>query len=164
MDYTSNFTQDLKEAQKTEDVFLKEFITYLLKRDKTTKGNYKYKKGNDKDGDIYIKFFKENKELLFEVKDDKRGKNTGNIVIEFQSRNKPSGIESTKSDYWVQKYKDTFYIVDVESLKDAIKEKKYFDIVEGGDNNTSLLYRFKRDDYVDIVVDAMDEGKYCMIL
>ena len=164
MNYNSDFRKDLKEGQVIESLFLETLITHLLKRDNTDKKDYKYKWGNGKEGDLYIKFLKENKEVLFEVKDDKKGKNTGNIAIEFLSREKPSGIATTTSDYWVQKYEDSFYIVDVETLKQAIGERKYFNIVEGGDNNTSLLYLFKRDDYLDIVVEGMNKNNLSMIL
>ena len=39
-------------------------------------------------------------EKKIEVKYDRKTKETGNVYIEFESRNKPSGIKTTQADYW----------------------------------------------------------------
>ena len=75
-----------------------------------------------------------------EVKDDsKHSARTGNVFIEYDSRNKPSGIATTQATYWAIKTStNTFVIILTQRLKDIARN--YIgtnrDIV-GGDNNTS---------------------------
>ena len=69
---------------------------------------------------------------------------SGNIVIEFESRGKPSGISTTEADYWFHnlvKGEDiiTTLVFPVEGLKDYISMNNPR-IVKGGDNRTSNLY------------------------
>lgn len=73
-----------------------------------------------------------------EVKTDKIGHVTKNFAVEIQSRNKPSGISVTKSDYWACWYEklDLCILVSTKRLKTLLKNKP---IKSGGDNNTSQL-------------------------
>jgi hypothetical protein len=92
-----------------------------------------------------------------EVKFDFGCYRTGNFYIEYQSRNKPSGIATTKADYWMliaaseygQRLKsyqeqiqkeDILYavLIETERLKDLCRNKPYKMGVKGGDSNTSL--------------------------
>ena len=92
-----------------------------------------------------------------EVKFDFGCYHTGNFYIEYQSRNKPSGIATTKADYWMliaaseygQRLKsyqeqiqkeDILYavLIETERLKDLCRSKPYKMGVKGGDSNTSL--------------------------
>lgn len=83
-----------------------------------------------------------NKKL--EVKRDSWIGRTGNIAIEFKSRNKPSGIVTTEADYWVfifsKEYQDkVILIVETQRLKDVAREYAIKgSIKEMGDNNTSM--------------------------
>ena len=72
-------------------------------------------------------------------------KRTGNIAIEFESYGKPSGINSTESDYWFHNLcigSDTFctLVFDTKSLKRIIDSLDYKKIVNGGDHNASRMY------------------------
>tara|TARA_E500000318_G_scaffold101747_1_gene105491 strand:- start:310 stop:663 length:354 start_codon:yes stop_codon:yes gene_type:complete len=75
-----------------------------------------------------------------EVKDESaKSRTTGNVFIEFESRNKPSGIATTQADKWCFKLSEVcFLFVSVENIKriarEILKEKGF---VKGGDNNTS---------------------------
>lgn len=83
-----------------------------------------------------------NKKL--EVKRDSWVGRTGNIAIEFKSRNKASGIMTTQADYWVfifsKEYQDkVMLIVETERLKEVTREYAIKgSIKEMGDDNTSM--------------------------
>jgi hypothetical protein len=78
-----------------------------------------------------------------EVKYDKIAAKTGNIAIEYECREKPSGISITKSDYYCYiiantKCEDIYIFIEVTKLKEICR--KYFlenKIKDIGDNNTS---------------------------
>lgn len=91
-----------------------------------------------------------------EVKTEKdKWKTTGNIVIEFESRGKPSGIITTESDFW-------FHILALDDVLVSIlviptsRLRKYIDVnkprvVRGGDDMTSKLYLIKLTDLVTLI-------------
>lgn len=51
-------------------------------------------------GEEYVKSIFEGQKVKLEVKKDDWAVKSGNIAIEFESRGKPSGIQTTKSDFW----------------------------------------------------------------
>ena len=84
-------------------------------------------------------------EKSYEVKADRRAKNTGNLFIEFEFKGEHSGINATKADYWIH------YITETENVKQSkrflkIKTEKlrkmlldnYFEVRKGGDNYQAL--------------------------
>ena len=83
--------------------------------------------------------FKSGKKV--EVKHDRIAHKTGNVFIEYESRNKPSGIATTDADYWIYKLENTecAIIFPVPYLKN--KRREYFNqqkhLIIGGDQNTS---------------------------
>lgn len=81
----------------------------------------------DKDGDIIAEV--DGREVLIEVKEDVRTKDTGNVVIECESRGKPSGIRTTKADFWVFRvHTDTGIrnlLFKIKDLKQAIRDRKF---------------------------------------
>lgn len=76
-----------------------------------------------------------------EVKYDRIAHKTGNVFIEYESRNKPSGIATTDADYWVYKLEKTecAIVLPVPYLKERLREyfKKGRYMINGGDDNTS---------------------------
>jgi hypothetical protein len=85
----STFHRDLDQGKKVEDIVL-------------TKIHEKYPlatklEGKVKPYDIYIPELN----IYVEVKSDKKSQETGNIVIEVEMYDKPSGLNSTRSDVWV---------------------------------------------------------------
>jgi|TARA_R110000868_G_scaffold365726_1_gene628610 hypothetical protein len=73
-----------------------------------------------------------------EVKRDRVAHKTGNIFIEYESRNKPSGISTSKSDFYAYYISDVCILISTEKLKDICR--KYLNTnkdIKGGDNNTS---------------------------
>lgn len=78
-----------------------------------------------------------------EVKRDSWIYKSGNIAIEFESRNKPSGIAKSQAEYWAiifsGDYKDEIIlIIKANKLKEICREYyKKGNIKTMGDNNTS---------------------------
>jgi len=72
-----------------------------------------------------------------EVKTDLQTTQTGNVFIEYKSRNKLSGISTTKAHYWAFVISnEQIIIVETNKLKQLCKSKGV-KRVDGGDNNTS---------------------------
>ena len=82
---------------------------------------------NDHRYDILMHSPRLNKRITFEVKDDTRTKETGNIVVEHESWGKPSGITTTEADYWVFSHHSTYHIIETPALKSLISTNSHFD-------------------------------------
>jgi uncharacterized protein (DUF3820 family) len=108
---------------------------------------YIQSKGIFKPYDLIIK--KDGKETKIEVKSDRQAGRTGNMAIEFECNNKPSGITSTEADYYIYFIiycddiqedgtpREECYKIPVKRLKKiASKCRK----VRGGDGNRSCMY------------------------
>ena len=70
---------------------------------------------------------------------------TGNICIEYESWNKPSGIKATESDYWFHNLciGDNEYctlVFETDVLRTIVNNLDYFKTVSGGDNKASKMY------------------------
>ena len=70
---------------------------------------------------------------------------TGNIAIEYESWNKPSGIKATESDYWFHNLciGDNEYctlVFKTDTLKKIVNDLDTFKTVSGGDNNASRMF------------------------
>jgi len=84
------------------------------------------------------------KDSKVEVKRDFWTGKTGNIAVEFESRNKPSGIAKTKSDYYAfilsEEFRDeVIIIIKTKRLKEIARE--YFlkgSVKKMGDDKSSL--------------------------
>ena len=91
-----------------------------------------------------------------EVKTEKdKWKTTGNIVIEYESRNKPSGIVTTDADYWLHNLAmgDSIvlsFLLKVSTLRQYIATHNPRS-VRGGDDMTSKLYLIKLTDLVTLI-------------
>ena len=73
-----------------------------------------------------------------EVKTDLLTPKTGNVFIEYSSRNKPSGIATTQAEYYAIVIGETIILKTTTELKSIAR--KYLNTkrdVLGGDNNTS---------------------------
>lgn len=82
-------------------------------------------------------------------------KSTGNIVIEFESRGRPSGIASTEAEYWFHNLAIGEDIVmtlvfPTKTLRQYITNTRPR-MVRGGDNNTSRLYLLNLQDLVKMI-------------
>lgn len=93
----------------------------------------------DKVADIFCK-------SKIEVKSERDiWQKTGNIAIEYENWNKPSGIMATESDYWFHNLciGDNEYctlVFKTDTLKKIVSKLDYFKTISGGDNNASRMY------------------------
>lgn len=99
-----------------------------------------------KDFDYYT--IKGDKKIAYEIKADKLSYRTGNLAIEFQCNNKPSGLTATKSDYWIifavdANGKYEVYKFPVNELKELVLKEKCRQ-VNGGDGYRSRMYLLKK--------------------
>jgi len=105
-------------------------------------GDFRYDLEVGQEGERMVGELFKNKKL--EVKRDSWVGRTGNIAIEFKSRNKASGIMTTQADYWVfifsKEYQDkVMLIVETQRLKEVTREYAIKgSIKEMGDDNTSM--------------------------
>ena len=91
----------------------------------------------------------------YELKTDRLAYKTGNAFIEFRSRNKVSGVVTSKSDIWIFKIvdKNDKHLFSIEIPLDRLREKVYnstYRIVAGGDNLTSKGYLVPLQDLVSV--------------
>jgi hypothetical protein len=139
-----NFEQDLAMADKVEV----EVIKRLQKVNSEFIFNgFSGTKGYD------ATFTIANKVYLLEIKSDYYTENTGNVVIEYESRGKASGIATTKAHFWAYAVMRTLedfdiYLINANKLKELIDNEVYYDKIIGGDplSNTKM-YKFKLEDF-----------------
>jgi hypothetical protein len=119
---------------------------------------------NDKRFDIDLEYGKvfeqkvadmlQNSKIEVKTERDKWS-STGNIVIEFESRGRPSGIASTEADYWFHNLAIGNDIV-MTLVFPVYKLRSYITnnmpkMIRGGDNNTSRMYLISLTDLVTII-------------
>jgi hypothetical protein len=104
--------------------------------------------------DIDLKYGQIREELILDMLENKKievkserdvWQKTGNIAVEYESYGKPSGINSTESDYWFHNLcigKDTFatIVFETKNLKRIIENLDYKRSVSGGDHMASKMY------------------------
>ena len=137
--FRKKFQQDLKQGHFYEKEALK-YFEY---------DTYEQKEGYFKEYDFT--YTKDDETFKVEVKSDRLASRTGNLFIEFECRNKPSGIGATTADYWVyfilfcknnnvyggEVIKTECYVIPTDELKKLIKRCR---IVSGGDDYASKGY------------------------
>lgn len=131
----NTFNKDLKRGKQIE--------YKVLNQIKTKYKNAYIERGYFKEWDIFIP------ELNFgvEVKLDKKSKYTGNIVIEINFNNKPSGLSTTKAKYWViyDGYKYNWFLVN--DINKCINDNnlKYYSFIGEGDSKMKDAYLIKKE-------------------
>ena len=74
--------------------------------------------------DYDVKIVKDDKEILYEVKTDRYGLRTRNFCIEYQHRNKDSGILKSKADFYaiflINNSIEELYLIPLSVLKNAL--------------------------------------------
>jgi len=84
--------------------------------------------------------------VLREIKADRISKRTGNLVIEFLSKGKESGIYTTHADYWTycvigEHDELDVYDIPVWFLKRGIQEQAFCEIKMGGDDSAMFVFK-----------------------
>lgn len=133
-----NFKKDIDTGEQGEL-----FIRNLLE-------NLGYEFIEKKEDSTYdLKMSYKQKEYTYEIKTDVYPKDTGNLVIEFECRNKPSGINITQADYFVTYFPHLGEIWNIKSddLRKLIAETKPHVFDRSGDKGSNTkLYRLKKTD------------------
>lgn len=138
-----NFIKDLSKSDKST-IELVEALSFLGFKD--------FEYGKDYLWDIRCTT-PSGAKITIEYKDDYESERTGNVAIEYSSRKNWSGILKTQADYWLQKVAGLYYIVRTTELKTHIIKLTLagkIKSVEGGDNNTSLIFLIKIQDFKEI--------------
>lgn len=78
--------------------------------------------------------------ITFEVKNELKVTETGNVAIEFQCRGKNSGIDITQAIHWVEKIRGEFFIIQTEELRKRISRGEYDIIKIGGDAGSNTKF------------------------
>lgn len=127
--YNDKFKMNLKQGKKYEKIALN-YLDY---------DTVKHVEGKFKDYDFIIT--KDDTEYKYEVKSDRQASITGNLAIEYEYNNKPSGISATTSDYLmyfiVFEDRDECYNMPTNELREIVKSCKK---VVGGDKDLSKMY------------------------
>ena len=144
-----DFNKDILVARTTEDQIIqyltqKQDMEFLCKVEDDSEARLS-------DYDIKMKINKFNKIITIEIKEDFLCRKTGNVGVEYGCRGKPSGIMTSKSDFYVYKVHEPenkigLYAINTNRLKDMIKENLYFRKVVGGDpgsNSKNYLFKLK---------------------
>jgi len=99
------------------------------------------------DWDFGLKGKGDDEFTYFEVKSDRMTQRTGNIAIEHMCNEMPSGIETTKSDWYLYfvEGERTYYEIPTDTIRQMIKENKWFKDWRGGDGQRALMYLFRRE-------------------
>ena len=130
------FLEDLKFGKTYE----KELLNYL------DFDNYNMCVENENFKSWDIEIIKNDIKIYYEVKSDRIGYKTGNIAIEYECNNKPSGITTTQSDYYayfiINLIDYDLYIIPVDIIKSHINTCKYKKSLNGGDGYKSKFYLF----------------------
>ena len=131
------FISDLKFGEAYE----LEFIKYI-QHDKYIKPQGKFK-------DYDLKCYLNGKITRYEIKSDRLMNKTGNIAIEFNCNNSPSGIESTRATYWgifevISDIEYQLYIIPTKKIRKLIEQKQYKKIVAGGDGFRAKMFLFDK--------------------
>jgi len=134
-----NFSQDHKIAMTTE----KEISDMLFEW-------YNWKTLKICDNNQYdLLVQKKEKKLKIEIKEDFTCQKTGNVGLEFFCRDKPSGVSTSQSDYYLYKIHTRgivrYFLISKKTLIKMIRDERYYRIVSGGDegsNSWNFLFKF----------------------
>ena len=129
------FQESLTSGQKSEnlvlDIIKKKYPKAFLKE------------GYHKEYDIMIPEI--NKTV--EVKKDFKSQYTGNVVIEVEMNNRPSGLETSTADWWVFHLNDIELVwIKLKRLKELVKSEDYnlVEFIGKGDTISKLAYLVKK--------------------
>jgi hypothetical protein len=134
----NKFINDLKSGELGEKVIGNYF----------SKLGYKIEFNSNKNADFDIKIIKDNKVISLEIKTDEYylKRRTNNMVFEVSCNNKPSGLNSTKADYYVYYFPEEkiAYMASISKIKNIIPQCR---TTYGGDGMRAKLYLVDRTEW-----------------
>ena len=101
--------------------------------------------------------------VLVEVKQDYKSQQTGNLVVEYEM-GKPSGIQTSKADYWVFVTSEEDYIwATPQFIKDYIvfHRPEHKEFIWPGDTKPKKVYLIRKEDFVKKLIDKSKDKKVC---
>ena len=115
-----------------------------------------FMKGKFKEYDFV--FTRNERRVCVEVKSDNLTQRTGNLCIEFECNNKPSGITATTADYWVyyvinKNAEDDVYMFPIADLREMAPKYR---AVKGGDGWRARMYLLPRTKAIKYLVNPDD--------
>ena len=131
------FNDSLSSGKQSENIILK------MVQNKYPKAYIK--EGYHKEYDIMIPEI--NKTI--EVKKDFKSQYTGNVVIEMEMNNRPSGLQTTTADWWVFHLDETEIVwITLERLKEMIEFEDYnlVEFIGEGDEISKQAYLVPKKD------------------
>lgn len=125
-----DFNKDLSLGNKGENIVKKFLIDNGCKEIE-----------NNDDNKYDLKLLKNNRKITYEIKTDFKCAplfDTGNIFIEFECRNKASGISVTKADWFVTYfiYLNEIWFIKTTKLKKLINDNNFQIFTDAGDLNS----------------------------
>lgn len=137
-----SFTADLKLGEEYQLKFI-DYLDFAEYDEVIMAPRYKFS-----DYDLMVK--KGATEVKYEIKCDRLAAKTGNLCIEYECSEKPSGISVSKADYYgyfVLGKTEECYIIPVHYLRILI-ESGDFRKLSGGDKNRSRFYLIPKSKFV----------------
>jgi len=141
MTSSMNFREDIKVGESGEE-YIKHFLIDKGYKFISENKDYRY--------DLLMSF--NEREITYEIKTDvfvSPEKDTGNLVVEFESRGKPSGISVTEAEYYVYympKLKEIWNIK-MNLLKALIKDNNFREVSGGDELSNTKMYLISRNFY-----------------
>ncbi len=131
----STFKEDLARGKKAENIVLS------MVKDKYPDAYVV--DGYCKEWDIHIP----SEDKGVEVKYDPMSMKTGNLVVEIEYNNKPSGLSTTRAYRWVLHTGDEMIITTPDRIRDTIKDNKLRTVkfTGPGDPHSKVAYLVKKD-------------------
>ncbi len=135
------FKQDINIGEDGEEVIKQLLLSKGFKFIKENK-DYKY--------DLLMSY--NNRDITFEIKTDvyvDHNNDTGNLVVEYECRNKPSGISVTQADYYVYYMPklNEVWNIKMDNLKSLITKENFYSTTGGDKGSNTKMYLIKRADY-----------------
>jgi len=133
------------------DIYKGEIGEQFVKDFLISKGFSFIKENSDFRYDLLMSYNKS--QIKYEIKTDiflSKENDTGNMVVEFESRGKESGISVCEADYYVYYIPNLgeLWNIKMDDLKSLIKKNK-FKVVSGGDDGSNTkMYLIKRWAYI----------------
>jgi hypothetical protein len=131
------FNESLLSGKQSENIILK------MVQNKYPKAYIK--EGYHKEYDIMIPEI----DKTIEVKKDFKSQYTGNVVIEMEMNNRPSGLQTTTADWWVFHLDETEIVwITLERLKEMVEFEDYklVEFIGEGDEISKQAYLVPKKD------------------
>lgn len=136
-----NFKKDINIGEDGEG-FIKHFLI--------DKGYEFISENKDYRYDLLMSY--KEREVTYEIKTDvyvSPEKDTGNLVVEYESRGKDSGINVTEADYYVYYMPklNEIWNISMQDLRQLISDNNFKKVVGGDEGSDTKMYLIKRAKY-----------------